>query len=271
MPLASAIYTGWVRHHRFLPREHQFRYRVSMLLLDLAELPELFRGKWLGSVERFNLVSFFRRDHHGPADQPLDVSIRELVEDRLGFRPNGPIRLLTNPRYFGFPMNPVSFYYCYGSEDELLAIVAEVNNTPWGEQHCYVFPVENRIRHVHRFEFHKDFHVSPFMSMDQEYDWRIGEPRSRLVVHMKNIERQQVMLHATLSLHRVRLTTGSLATNLLRFPLMTGKIFAAIYWNALRLYWKKIPFFPHPKKLVKLDPPTSASPAPLNGHESRTN
>ena len=249
----SALYSGWVRHHRFLPREHRFRYRISMLLLDLSELDSVFRGKWFWSIQKRNLVSFWRKDHYGNAEEPLDESIRNLVEERLGKRPQGAVRLLTNPRYFGFAMNPVSFYYCFDSQDQVESIVAEVNNTPWGEQHCYVFQVNNRNRNVHRFEFHKDFHVSPFMSMDQDYDWRIGEPRSRVAIHMKNIEEGKTMLHATLSLQRNPLTSANLATSLMRFPFMTGKVFAGIYWNALRLYLKKIPFYPHPRKSKESD------------------
>ena len=244
----SAIYTGWVRHHRFLPHEHRFQYQVSMMLLDLDEMQQFFGTSWFWSEGRHNLVSFWRNDHHGESEDSLAESIRNLVEDRLGFRPSGSIRLLTNPRYFGFAMNPVSFYYCYDASNQLQAIVSEVNNTPWGEQHCYAFAVENRNLFVHRFEFHKDFHVSPFMSMDQEYDWRIGEPRSKLVVHMKNIEKKATMLDATLALERTPISGYTLTKNLLRYPFVTGKVFAGIYWNALRLYWKKTPFFPHPKK-----------------------
>lgn len=247
----SAIYTGWVRHHRFLPKEHRFKYKMSMYLLDLAELDLVFRKKFFWSVDRPNLVSFQRKDHYGEPQVPLDQSVRDLVEQRIGVRPEGSIRLLTNLRYFGFAMNPVSFYYCFDQQESLAAIVAEVNNTPWGEQHCYVFSAKKRIRSVHRFEFEKDFHVSPFMSMDQSYDWRIGEPGNRLVVHMKNFEKEKKMFQATLSLKREPMTARNLNWNLFRFPFITGKVFAGIYWNALRLYLKKVPFYPHPDKQVQ--------------------
>ncbi|MEC9092361.1 MAG: DUF1365 domain-containing protein [Planctomycetota bacterium] len=244
----SAIYTGWVRHHRFHPRVHQFQYRVSMLFLELGEINTVFRNRMLWSRESMNVVSFRRGDHFGDPTEPLDHSIRVLVEEKTGTRPEGSICLLTNPRYFGFAMNPVSFYFCFQTDGSLHSVVAEINNTPWGEQHCYVLPIQDSHRRVHRFEFPKEFHVSPFMSMDQIYDWRIGEPGKQLVVHMKNREQSRVMMHATMSLKREALTDRSLLTNLIRFPFMTGKVFAAIYWNSFRLFMKKTPFFAHPKK-----------------------
>lgn len=246
--MKSAIYTGWVRHHRFSPVQHRLMYKVSMFFLELGALDQLFRNQPFWSNERSNVVSFWRKDHHGSEQEPLEESIRQLVRDRTGIDVQGKTFLLTNMRYFGFAMNPVSFYYCFDSSEQLKAIVAEVNNTPWGEQHCYVFSIENRNRKTHRFEFQKEFHVSPFMDMDQTYDWRIGEPHDRLVVHMKNLEKQNPMLTATMSLRRHEFTRGNLFKNLIQYPFVTGKVFAGIYWNALKLYLKKVPFYPHPDK-----------------------
>ena len=135
----SCIYTGTVRHRRVNPVPHAFTYRLFMMYLDLGELPAVFQQRWLWSVDRPNVASFRRSDHVGDPGTPLEGSIRALVAERTGQTPDGPIRLLTHCRYFGYVFNPVSFFFCYdGSGEHVEAIVAEITNTPWGERHCYV-------------------------------------------------------------------------------------------------------------------------------------
>ena len=245
---ASALYTGRVRHRRFTPRRHAFTYRVFMLYLDLDELDHVFRGRWLWSVERANLVRFDRRDHTGAPDEPLQTSVRRLVATHTGATPQGPIRLLTHPRYFGFCFNPVSFYYCFDAADRVLeTVVAEVHNTPWGERHCYVLPVADT-QEPHRFRLRKAFHVSPFLAMDYDYDWRLSTPGQRLSVYMRN-ERDGVPdFDAALELRRRPLDGPNMARALINHPFMTGKVVAAIYWQALRLWLKGAHFHPHPDK-----------------------
>src|SRR5262245_2484107 len=132
-PMQSAIYHEWLRHRRFAPRAHAFRYRLFMLYLDLAELDVVFRGRWLCSTRRPAPARFDRADHLGDAALPLDVAVRDLVENRTGRRPRGAIRLLTHLRYFGHGFNPVSYYYCFDADGgDVETVVAEVNNTPWG-------------------------------------------------------------------------------------------------------------------------------------------
>lgn len=245
----SCIYRGVVRHSRRAPVPHAFGYRLYMMYLDLAELETVFKRRWFWSIERWNLATFRRADHVGDPAEPLDQSVRDLVEQRLGRRPDGPIRLLTHLRYFGYVMNPVSFYYCFDRDGEQLdAIVAEVHNTPWNERHCYV--CDPKSESAGRYIFSKDFHVSPFMGMDQQYHWRLQPPSERLIVHMENVERQQKVFSATTSLQRRPITAGNLASVLLRFPAMTVTVIVAIYWQALRLWLKRVPFHPHPTTLV---------------------
>jgi DUF1365 family protein len=223
-----------------------------MLYLDLAELPTVFDRRWLWSTSAPALARWKRADHHGDADEPLDASIRKLVESRCGLRPQGPIRLLTHPRYFGYGFNPVSFYYCYEADGETLAaIVAEINNTPWGEQHCYVLPARastGTADHKLRFEFGKDFHVSPFLPMDMDYDWRFNAPDEHLLVHMENWREGRQLFDATLTLEREPITAASLASALVAYPLMTSRVACAIYWQALRLWLKRTPFLTHPDR-----------------------
>jgi len=185
--LQSAIYEGWVRHRRYTPHAHAFRYRVCMLYLDLDEIDEVFRGRRLWSVGSRNLAEFRRSDYLGDPAMPLADAVRERVRAETGRAPAGPIRLLTHLRYFGHCFNPVSFYYCYHADGTTLdTIVAEITNTPWKERHGYVLPVASAERHasVHAWAFRKAFHVSPFLPMDRDYAWRFTEPGSSLHVHM---------------------------------------------------------------------------------------
>jgi DUF1365 family protein len=225
---------------------HRFRYRLFMACLDLGELDRVFRGRWLWGVERRRLASFRRADHLGDPAVPLDQAVRERVEAETGFRPSGPIALLTQLRLFGFVFNPVSFYFCYDpAGGRVEAIVAEVTNTPWNERHCYVLRPEGAAL---AFRTPKTFHVSPFLGMDLEYAWHFSEPGECLEVGISDLERGQPVFHAQLSLARREITGPSLARTLVRQPFATATLFAAIYWQALRLALRGAPFHPHPQR-----------------------
>ena len=248
----SCIYEGTIRHRRFRPRPNMFKYRLFFMFLDLDELPTLCDIHPLWSFERFNIACFRRRDHFGDPTIPLDQAVADLVEDRLGSRPNGPIRLLTHLRYFGHCFNPASFYYCYNSADTAVeTIIVEIHNTPWGERHCYVLGVEQNehpIKYWRRHQFAKSFHVSPFIDIDIHYDWRFRLPDDSIRVHMIDYEKGEKLFDASLALQRRPINRQALTRVLLRYPVMTGKVITLIYWQSLRLLLKRTPVFTHPKK-----------------------
>jgi DUF1365 family protein len=245
----SAFYIGRLRHRRYAPVTHAFTYRLCLVWLDLDELDQVFRGRWFWSTRSPALAWLRRADFLGDARVPLDQAVRDRVERETGVRPMGPVRLLTQLRSFGHCFNPVSFYYCYDATDTRVeAIVAEITNTPWKERHAYVLPAQGNASPGKqlRFQFRKSFHVSPFMAMDFDYDWRFSQPGARLAVHMENQRAGGTAFDATLILERREITGRSLAAALVRYPFASLRTLGRIHWQALRLLLKRVPFHAHP-------------------------
>jgi len=242
---ASGIYEGVIRHRRAEPRQ-EFSHRLALAYLDLEELPRLLGGRLVSP--RPGLVRFRRRDYLGEPGVPLDRAVRELVSQRTGELPEGPIRLLTHPRSFGHCFNPVSFYYCYDAAGERLqAVVAEVTNTPWGDRHAYVLGAGHASGSVLKAQFEKAMHVSPFMGMDHRYQVRASTPGPTLSVHIDSSRAGTTVFDATLSLRRRELTWASMTGMTARYPLATVRVLALIYAHALGLKLAGAPVHPHPK------------------------
>ncbi|MEZ6121707.1 MAG: DUF1365 domain-containing protein [Planctomycetaceae bacterium] len=259
----SCIYEGTVRHRRFAEAEHGFRRSLFLMYLDLSELDEVFSRYWLWSSRRPAVGWFRREDYSGDRQEPLDESIRKLVQAQTGHRPSGAIRLLTHLRYFGYIINPVSFYYCFapGNGTAVEWIVAEVTNTPWGERHHYIIDARQHDsdgnlgdKQLITADHNKSFHVSPFLPMDMQYHWRISVPGERLAVSIQNLQGGQKQFDATMVLQRLPINRFQLGRVLLKHPWMTAEVATSIYWQALRLWWKKVTFFPHPNNRPEASP-----------------
>ena len=248
---ASAVYEGWVRHRRFEPVEHAFRYRLFLMYLDLGELPGALDPYPLWSARRAAPARFRRSDFMGDPGRPLAECARDAVEARTGSRPAGPVRLLAGLRYLGHAFNPVSFYYCFDPAGERVeAVVADVNSIPWGEHHPYVLARGERRGAVLSDELDKALHVSPLMGMDQTYAFRATEPGDRLVVQIESRPGDGAAgkaFDATLSMRRRELSGPLLIRMLARYPAMSLQVVAKIYAQSLRLKLKGARYFPHPE------------------------
>lgn len=248
----SCLYEGVVRHRRFVPVRNDFRYSLFMTWLDLADLENALRYPGLWSAAPLSFYRFVRSDYHGSAEKSLDDCVRNTAESLSGRRPTGPIRLLTQLRCFGLVMNPVSFYYCLSeSGDAVQTLLADVTNTPWGERHVYAFSPSDESGRVWRADCSKEFHVSPFMPMEMDYRWRVSTPGNRLSIHIENHRHNERVFDASLVLKRVELSAVSIAAQTVKHPLMTWRILAGIYWQALRLWRRGVPFHPHPETRSK--------------------
>ena len=248
----SCIYVGKVCHNRLAPVRNNFCYRLFMIYLDLGELNSVFKGRWFWSISHFNLASLRREDHLGDPRLPLDTAVRLLVRERTGVMPRGPICMLTHLRYFGHCFNPVTFYYCFsepGQRPRVQTIIAEIHNTPWNEEYCYVLGEKMNKGDLQTkiYRFPKQFHVSPFIDMNIDYEWRFSNPGETLRVQMEDRQATKKIFEADLNLERRKISGPNLTRVLFVYPLMTVKVLFAIYRQALSLKLKGAPFYSHPE------------------------
>jgi DUF1365 family protein len=257
----SALYEGTIRHRRLTgPLRDEFRHRLFMAYLDLDELPHLLRSGWLCSARGPALARFRRADHLGDPQRELGECVRDLVAERTGRRPEGPIGLLTNLRCFGHNFNPVSFYWCFEEDGEQVqAVIAHVTNTPWGESHSYVLDAGGAADHgsaqLARGTFAKQLHVSPLMGMDHVYELLVTEPARTLSVQIEASARAESgsgpLFDATLSLARREWSSRELRRLLARYPFQSVATLARIYSHALRLRLRGASYHPHPKRALQ--------------------
>ena len=246
----SAIYKGVVRHRRFAPNTHEFDNSIFMLLLKIDEIPRVMQKFWQLGTNALRWARFNRRDYIGDKDGDLSQAVKSKIAEKLGIQArdiNGDVYFLGQLRYFGFYFSPLNLYYLK-REGEFKYMLAEVSNTQWKEKHYYLVDLLQAKRH------RKEFHVSPFNPMEQDYQWRVVPPSSdhkHCLVHIDifgKSEDQKKVFDATLNLSRVTLNQTELMRVLIRTPMQTFSIVTGIYWQALKLLLKRMPLYPHPNR-----------------------
>ena len=240
----SGLYAGKVVHRRLAPKGHLFVYRVFSLLLDLDEIDIADRRTRLFSVNRFNLFSFFDRDHGDRSGAPLKGQIETLLKEAGVTLDGGSISLLCYPRVLGYVFNPISVYFCYGADGALRALIYEVTNT-FHERHTYVFPVEQGDAAPFRHSCSKALYVSPFIGMEAQYNFAIMPPDERLAVAIRETDPSGPVLNASFTAKRAKLSDATLAGYGVSYLLMTVKVMAGIHWEAFKLWRKGIGIHTH--------------------------
>src|SRR5450432_2886402 len=265
--MESGLYFGKLRHRRFSPRTHAFSYPVYMAFLDIDRLPELMRVSPFASYNRWNWTAFCDRDHFGDPRESLRERVAADAARNGVALPAGPIFLLTHLRYLGYVFNPVSFYYCYDASGRLQMMMAEVNST-FGESHNYWLTAaeQRKSSSAIRYTTAKHMHVSPFMPMQLDYDWIFTPPGEHLVAHMNTLAQGQPSFDATLQLERRPWNRSELHGVLARYPLMTLRVIAAIHWQALKLWSKRVPVYTLPSKLAVSESRQAQSAVPTKGN-----
>ena len=241
----SCIYNGVVTHTRFKPVKHFLKYKTFSFYIDLDELKKLDNNNPIFSYNRFNIFSFYDKDHGDRDGKALKVWVLDNLK-KFNINENiNKIKLLCYPRIFGYVFNPLSVFYCY-EDNSLKAIFYEVKNT-FNEQHTYIFKVkDNKIEQKCK----KKFYVSPFMNMDTYYNFRLLNPNEKLSVSIKQTDKEDVVLTAVQTGIRKEFTFKQLIINFFKYPLMSIKIISAIHFEAL-LLWRKGAIYRKRNKKIK--------------------
>lgn len=239
----SAIYSGWVRHRRYQPKAHEFRYDMFLLSLDLDEINQGFQLGRFFAIDKWAVLSFRHKDYLGGEGKLTREKVWNKVTELGGDNHHGRVIMVGQLRCFGIYFSPVNFYYCHDQQGALKYLLAEVSNTPWNERHCYlVEPTQNTMTD-------KVFHVSPFMNEDMQYRWRFTPLNPQLYLNIENLtDKDERLFDATVVMKQQVLSRKNLIKNLIRVPAMTIKTMIGIHWEAAKLYLKGVPYVPYVKK-----------------------
>jgi DUF1365 family protein len=263
---ASCFYFGEVVHQRFFPRRHRLRYRVFQGLFDLDELPGLGRKLRFFSHNRTNVFAFHDSDHGDGSGGTLRAYVEKLLMQAGLPVDGGRIALLCMPRILGFVFNPLSIFYCYTPEGDLIAILYEVNNT-FGQRHSYLIPVETAVGESVRQVCKKEFYVSPFMDMDMTYSFKLTLPEATLATSINgNHPDGAPLIFAAFTGARRELSDLTLVAALATYPLLTLGVVGAIHWEAIKLFAKGLRLrhrpSPPPAAVTIVQPPGTTPRGP---------
>ncbi|MFQ3338719.1 MAG: DUF1365 family protein [Colwellia sp.] len=261
----SHIYLGNVIHRRFSPKKHSFDYRLFMLALDLSDVEKSEGSLGVFGFSWYRPLRFVAKDYlkenlkekskNNLASDPSSLTgrIRDKVQVLAGHADIKRIVMLVQVRCFGIYFSPANFYFCYDHNDQCTQMLAEVSNTPWNERHYYLIDLLNeQLDKTSK----KMFQVSPFMDLAMTYYWQVTPPCSnndKLLVKIENkvIDEQNGKMNklfdASLVMKRKPFTKTSLLRIWCQLPVMTVKVVLSIYWQALKLFVKRVPFIGYQK------------------------
>lgn len=259
MNTALGLAKAKIRHKRFTPKVHDFCYSIGYLWLDIDEIDKAFKQSALWSLNKWNIISLHQKDYLpstiGEPELDMRAAVLELIKRQHNIKlSSATIKLLTIPRFIGYSFNPVSFYFVFSqSVDFPDFIIADITNTPWGERHAYCLRShkqhnsDNASDNSQQFDFDKIFHVSPFMPMDMQYEWRFSFSEQSNRIHMKLLEHNKMKFFANMEYQVKPMSTVAMWLYPFQFPMQSLKVVFGIYWQALRIKLKGIPYFKHPK------------------------
>lgn len=268
---SEAVCTGYVWHKRYSPIAHGLRFKTWMSLIDLTRsdssqllkisglyrlhkndfLPREKLAKQMSGLDRGRISAKTVHEEKYSDAEIISNRVNDLLYEKYGELKIDKVFLLANVRQWFCCFNPVSFYFCLDGQGQLIAIIAEITNTPWSERHCYAFKVDDADGDGQfKLRFDKEFHVSPFHPMNIQYQWLFSFKDSAIKIQMSLFLKDKKIFDAGLKLERRSGTAKNLLFNLFKSPFQCQRTMLWIYWHALVLYMRRLPFYPHPNKLA---------------------